>query len=185
LTLLQEIKSDLYRYNGKKSFSEFFKNFFLNRGFKIMLLFRIAKKLNKIPFIGFVIHLYYKRICNRYTIDIPIKTNIGYGIYIGHPFSIAISRDCIIGNNVNISHNATLGFKHGGDKQGSPTIKNHVYIGPNSTILGKIIINSNVVVGANSVVIEDIPDKAVVAGAPTKILSYNGSSNVINNSFHP
>lgn len=61
------------------------------------------------------------------------------------------------------------------DKKGCPIIGDNVTICANSTVIGKIRIGNNVLIGAGSVVIDDVPDNAVVVGNPAKVVSYNGA----------
>ena len=182
-SLFSLIKSDLYRYNGVISLKEFIKNFYLNKGFNLCLYFRIGQRLRKHVFLFKLYNLLYKMKCNKYTIDMPLNTDIQQGLYIGHPFSIALSKDCKIGCNVNISQGVTIGQKQIGKLKGSPTIGDNVYLGPNSTIIGKIMIGNNVVIGANSVVTKDIPDNFVMAGVPAKEISKKGSTGIVNNRY--
>ncbi len=56
------------------------------------------------------------------------------------------------------------------DPKGVPSIGNNVYISAGSRILGGINIGSNVIIGANSVVINDVPDNCIVAGVPAKVI---------------
>lgn len=79
-----------------------------------------------------------------------------------------------IGENCNIGQGVTIGIAGRGEKKGVPQIGNKVYIAPGAKIIGKIIIGNNVMIGANSVVTKDVPDNAVVAGVPAKIISYKG-----------
>lgn len=60
-------------------------------------------------------------------------------------------------------------------------IGENVYIGPGAKVFGKITIGNNVAIGANAVVTKDVPDNAVVAGIPSKILNMNGSKEIILN----
>ena len=72
----------------------------------------------------------------------------------------------IIGDNVWISQNVTIGRKEGQTEV--PTICDNVYIGPGSVIIGKITLGEGCVIGANSFVNKDVPSRMVVAGAPAK-----------------
>ncbi len=62
---------------------------------------------------------------------------------------------------------------------GFPILGDRVYLGAGAKILGPVRIGSDVVIGANAVVIRDVPDKAVVAGVPAKVLNYKGSFDFI------
>lgn len=61
---------------------------------------------------------------------------------------------------------------HEGKKAGVPTIGDNVTIYAGAKVIGNIKIGNNVTIGANSVVTNNVPDNAIVAGAPAKILRY-------------
>lgn len=175
------IKKDLYRYNGTTKFSNFVINILFNRGFKITVFYRIGNSISKNNIFFPLYKSLYILIQNKFTINLPLSTKLGIGIYIGHAFAIAINKNVVIGNNVNISQCVTIGEKQTGKKAGVPTIGNNVYIGPGSIIIGAIHISDGAVIGAGSVVTSDVPQNAVVAGVPAKILSYKGSEGIVNN----
>jgi serine O-acetyltransferase len=84
-----------------------------------------------------------------------------------------------IGKNCNLSHSVTIGYKQRGSRQGAPVIGDRVYIGPNSVLVGDIHIGNDVAIGAGSIVVKSVPDRAVVAGNPAQILSYAGSFEMV------
>ena len=65
----------------------------------------------------------------------------------------------------------TIGVELRGKRKGAPTIGNRVWIGPNATIVGKIKVGNDVLIGANSYVNFDVPDHSIVIGNPGKIIS--------------
>tara|TARA_B100000212_G_scaffold288705_1_gene229815 strand:- start:30321 stop:31232 length:912 start_codon:yes stop_codon:yes gene_type:complete len=87
-----------------------------------------------------------------------------------------------IGNNVFIGPNTTFTndkypiSKRNRKKNLKTTIKDNVSIGANATILPGIIINKNSLIGAGSVVTKDIPENAIVAGNPAKIINYKNEN---------
>jgi serine O-acetyltransferase len=117
----------------------------------------------------------------RFGIDIYPRTRIGKGFYIGHFGTIIVSSHAIIGDNCNISQGVTIGMAVRGDKKGVPEIGDRVYIGPGSKLIGKIKIGNDVAIGANAVVINDVPDNAVVVGVPGKVVSLDGSGDYVVN----
>lgn len=96
-----------------------------------------------------------------YTAQLSDNVKFGYG-----GIGVVVHSKAIIGNNVKISQNVTIGSR--GE---TPIIGDNVFIGPGSKCLGGKI-GSNVVIGANSVIINNIKDNCVVAGVPAKVISY-------------
>lgn len=116
----------------------------------------------------------------KFGIDIPYNTKIGKGFYIGHFGGIVVNGATVIGKNVNISQCVTIGMANRGPRKGCAVIGDCVYIGPGVKIVGHVKIGNNVAIGANAVVTKDIPDNAVVAGVPAKIISMDGVTGYIN-----
>lgn len=108
-------------------------------------------------------------IFNKFNSRVPYLAEIGEGTRIGiggigvviHPNSV-IGRDCVIGQQV------TLGGRVGG--AGTPIIGDNVWISPGAKCLGGRI-GSNVVIGANSVVLKEVESNSVVAGVPARLIS--------------
>jgi serine O-acetyltransferase len=109
-------------------------------------------------------------------IDIPRRTQIGEGLYIGHYGGIFVSELAKIGKNVALSQDSNIGLSGKGERRGCPTLGDDVYVGPGARVFGKITVGNNAKIGANAVVYEDIPENAVVALSPGyKIISYKGN----------
>ena len=92
---------------------------------------------------------------------------IGAGVLLAHPYATILNAEQI-GANFSFRHCTTLGAK----ANGRPTLGDNVSLGANVTIIGKIRIGNNVIVGAGSVVTKDVPDNCVVAGNPARIIRY-------------
>lgn len=179
------IRADMYRYDRQTGFFGLLKCARENPGFKFTFWLRICTYLVKRTILKYICYYLAKFVLNHYKykfgIDIPITQKIGRGLYIGHFGGIVVGADVIIGKNCNLSHGVTLGQVNRGSRKGSPIVGDNVYIGVGAKVLGKIAIGNNVAIGANCVVIKDIPDNAVVVGIPGEIISYKGSEGYVNN----
>ncbi|SEH98972.1 serine O-acetyltransferase [Rheinheimera pacifica] len=110
--------------------------------------------------------LQYHRMRSKWGIEIPRAADIGPGLYIGHNGGIVISSQVKAGKNLSISQGVTIGVSGKGIKRGVPVIGDNVYIAPGAKVFGKIFVGSNVSIGANAVVNQDVPDNSVAVISP-------------------
>ena len=182
--LILLIRSDLYRYSGNTGIRSFFYHLLFSPGFKYSFWMRKCAYLKAHPFFRHfafpVAWLVLHHLEIKYGISISYRTSIGSGLYIGHFGGIVINSNSVIGKNCNLSQGVTLGKSNRGERQGYPVVGDNVYIGPGAKIIGNIRVGDQVAVGANCVATKAIPDKAVVAGVPGRIISMNGSDGYIN-----
>lgn len=134
-----------------------------------VLFYRISRwcYLHHIPMIPQLVTLFIFLVYNS---KIPYKAKIGKGIFFGYGgMGVVVHSDCSIGDDCIICQQVTIG---GGNSRypGVPTIGNHVYMAKGSVIIGGITIGDHVTIGANAVVNKHVPDYAVVAGVPARIL---------------
>jgi serine O-acetyltransferase len=101
---------------------------------------------------------------------------LGCGCVIVHCGAIVVNGRTRVGRNLTIFHGVTIGASTCGPKAGVPTIGDGVWIGPGAKIFGKITIGNNVAIGANAVVMDDLPDNAVAVGIPARVVSHNGAA---------
>ena len=97
-------------------------------------------------------------------IEIHPGATIGKGLFIDHGMGVVIGETAEIGNDVTIYHGVTLGGtgKHKGKRH--PTIGNNVLIGTGAKVLGPITVGDNAKIGANSVVLHNVPEGATAVG---------------------
>lgn len=108
----------------------------------------------------------------RYNSKIPPTAKIGPGTKFTYGgMGVVIHANCEIGANCTIGMQVVLG---GGNNRypGVPKIGDNVYIAKGAAVIGGLTIGNNVTIGINSVVTKPIPDNAIVAGVPGKILRY-------------
>ena len=99
------------------------------------------------------------------------STIIGEGFEIYHSaHASVIGPGTIIGKNVSLRQNTTIGAKGFANSEKSPVIMDNVTIGPNVCIIGDITIGKGAVIGAGAVVVKDVPENAIVAGNPAKVI---------------
>lgn len=101
-------------------------------------------------------------------IDLPCEATVGRRFLIEHFGGIVISGDAVFGDDVVIRNGVTVGLRRTGER-GAPVIGNRVDIGAGAKILGQITIGDDVVIGANAVVIRDVPEDSLAIGVPASI----------------
>ncbi len=117
--------------------------------------------------------LIYKLIFFLYNSSVPMSAEIGEGSQFAYGgIGVVLHERCRIGRNVMISQQVTIGGRSG--LFGVPVIEDDCFLGCGAKILGPIRIGANSVVGANAVVLHDVPPGAVVAGVPARIIRLNG-----------
>lgn len=125
-------------------------------------------------------HLYFlARFISQVTrfftgIEIHPGAVIGKRLFIDHGMSIVIGETTEIGDDVTLFHEVTLGGTGKDKGKRHPTIKNNVYLSSGVKVLGPITIGENTKVGANAVVLHDLPANATAVGIPAKIVKLNG-----------
>ena len=163
------LKADLFRYQGLSGYRGLFKGF-SHISFRYVLLLRLISSNNRNSPLILISRLIKRRYDLLYGFQIPARTKIGEGFYIGHFGTIVINENAVIGKNCNITHNVTIGRTNRGKFKGSPIIGDKVWIGTGSVIVGKISIGNNVLIAPNSYVNVDVPENSLVIGNPCKII---------------
>lgn len=133
--------------------------------FKARLYYEIAHYFYKKG--NFFIARYLSEKAKRKTgIEIHPGAIIGSHFFIDHGVGVVIGETSIIGDNVTIYHNVTLGGVNSNKVKRHPTIGNNVLIGTGATILGDITIGNNSKVGAGAVVLKNVEPNNTVVGVP-------------------
>jgi len=99
--------------------------------------------------------------------DIPLNARIGGGLLIPHPNGIVVHPDAEIGPNCLLFQQVTLGTT---TRPGLPRLGANVDVGAGARILGPVTVGDHARIGANAVVLDDVPARVVVAGAPARPL---------------
>lgn len=176
--MFENIKKDLgryFHYQGKEN--EFFAvlRAIFCREFFAILVYRFGNYIycHKSIILRLVLRPFYLGLdlFVRVTcgVILPARTEIGSGFYIGHVGLLIIHPEAVIGHSCSLAHDVTIGTL-GAGKMGVPVIGDNVMVASGARILGPIRVGANVKIGANAVVITDIPDNATAVGVPARIV---------------
>jgi len=172
---------DLKRWEIK-SIEDCFYTIF-EQGVWAVILYRLSRALYliNIPilkyFIKIIAFLIFKFSELFLGISLSPGTEIGPGLCISHTGVIVIHYKVKAGKNLELGHLVTIG-ERGSRYQGAPVIGDNVCIHTGAKVLGQIRIGNNVKIGANAVVIHDIPDNATAVGVPAKIVKVRNERSV-------
>lgn len=166
----QEIKEAQKKDPAAKSFLEVL---LLYQGLHALVNYRIGHFFYKMHL--FLLARLISQISRSMTgIEIHPGAQIGRGLFIDHGMGVVIGETAIIGDNVLLYQGVTLGGTGLGKEKRHPTIGNNVVIGTGAKVLGNITIGDNSYIGANAVVIKDVPPNSTVVGVPGRITKQDG-----------
>ena len=103
-------------------------------------------------------------------VDIHPGARIGERFFIDHGAGVVVGETAVVGNDVTLYHGVTLGGTSWNKGKRHPTLGDGVMVGAGAKILGNITVGNHCRVGANSVVVEDVPDSCTVVGIPGKVV---------------
>jgi serine O-acetyltransferase len=168
------IWSDLERYRGAPTVTKLLRELIVGIGFKYLFFLRLNHYLDSRSRIWLPIQLMGRLLLRRYSlkfgIDISRFASVGPGLKIEHFGGVFVNRAARIGKHCTLCQDVTLG-----GYRGAPHLTAFVFVGPGAKLLNGIQIGTNVIIGANCVVTQDMPDNAVVVGIPAKVVSSAGN----------
>lgn len=150
--------------------------FFCYPSFQAMLFYRLAHRLWQANF--FLLGRWISQIGRWLTgIEIHPGARIGKRFFADHGMGVVIGETAVLGDDVTLYHDVTLGGVSPSEDSNNqraikrhPTLQDGVIVGSGAQVLGDIVLGRSVRVGANSVVLKDIPDGATVVGIPAKVV---------------
>ena len=175
-----KFSKDLYRYYGDKGES-LAQRILRPTELKYISLFRKTEKCKFKP-LKFFYTVRLKLMSYKTHIQIPARTKIGEGFYIGHTGRLIINPEAVLGKNINVSTGVVIGYENRGKRKGAPTFDGDCWIGANSVIVGNVKIGKDVMIAPLTFVNFDVPDHSIVVGNPARIISKeNATENYICN----
>ena len=145
----------------------------LYSGLHALILYRISNLFFKlsIPILPRIISQFGRFITG---IEIHPGARVGRGLFIDHGMGVIIGETSIVGDSVTLYQGVTLGGTGKETGKRHPTIGNNVVIGAGAKILGNISVGDNSYVGANAVVIKDVPPNSTAVGVPGRLTRQDG-----------
>jgi serine O-acetyltransferase len=182
--MLADLRLDIDRYAYMKT-GHWLKALLSNQGLWVMVQYRLSR------WVHFHVHIPGLRLMLKFLcaigqkiieiltgVELPNRAEIGGGLFMPHANGIIIHIDAKIGAYCNISQQVTVGVG-GEDPRGAPTIGDRVFLGPGAKLFGPITIGDDVAIGANAVVMKDLPNQVVAAGIPAQVVSQKGSKHLV------
>jgi serine acetyltransferase len=137
--------------------------------FAVLVSFRLRKLLRRwhVPFVNRLIRLWQTAL---YAIELGIDIELGHGVYFVHTVGTVVGGDAKIGEGCIFFGNNTIGAAR---FQGSPVIGPHTVIGAGVRVLGSVQVGAYCFLGANAVVVDQIPEGKVAVGMPARVIADN------------
>jgi serine O-acetyltransferase len=173
-TMIADFKSCIENDPAARGFWGKIEVIFTYAGFHAILLHRLAHFLHvtlRIPF--------FPRLISQITrfltgIEIHPGAQIGKGFFIDHGMGVVIGETTIVGDDCVLFQGVTLGGTGKETGKRHPTLGNNVMVSAGAKVLGNITIGDNVKIGAQSVVLKDVPSNCTVVGVPGQIVIREG-----------
>lgn len=140
-----------------------------DRRVSFYLKFILFCKKNKLNVLTEIVS---RRLQRKYGVFIASTATFDESLILRHPIGIVIGKGVEIGRDVTIFQNVTLG-KADTNINAYPRIGHGTIVYAGAVVLGDVHVGNNCIVGANSVVIRDVPDNSIAVGSPARIIPNN------------
>ena len=120
----------------------------------------------------------FETVRNVYGIELPYSARIGRRVVFEHQHGIVVHGDTVIGDECIIRQGVTLGIRRLDRLGDAPVLGRGVNVGAGAKILGKLTIGDHAEIGANAVVLDDVPPGAIAVGVPARITRHRAPAPV-------
>lgn len=128
----------------------------------------VRPKLLRAP-LSLVYRWAFRRCRNRYGIELPYSVRLGRRVVVEHQGGIVVHGASVIGDECIIRQNCTLGIRRMDRLDDAPVLGRGVHLGAGSVVLGRVHLGDGAQVGANAVVLIDVPAGALAVGVPARM----------------
>ena len=162
--MFDNLRDDLRAYGGQ----------FGAQGFWVMVVYRFGRwRYSVRPLLlrklcSVIYRILYKFVQILTGVELPCEVEVGHNFVIDHFGGIVISGFARFGSNCRIRNGVVVGLARVDDPC-APVIGDNVDIGAGAKVLGRIRVGNNVLIGANAVVVRDVPDNSIAVGVPATI----------------
>ena len=170
--MIRQIREDLAAHGGDST----------KPGFRAVAVHRfgvwrttVSPKLLRAP-LSILYRFLFRYVRNHYGIELPFSATIGRRVIFEHQSGIVVHGATVIGDDCIIRQNCTFGIRRLDRLNEAPTLGRGVDVGAGAVILGGIRIGDHASIGANAVVLQDVPPGAVAVGVPAAIKKQGPSS---------
>lgn len=136
---------------------------------KTLFFYRLARRSLRLPLLGSVLSRILWRFSLTSGCHISVAAEIQPGLSMPHATGVVIGEGAKIGKGVTIYQNVTIGTS--GAQRGYPTIEDGVTIYAGAVVVGAVSVGQGAVIGANAVVIRDVPSNGIAVGVPARFIS--------------
>jgi serine O-acetyltransferase len=140
---------------------------------------RIRPRLLRLPF-SILYNALFRYVRNHYGIEVLYTVRLGRRVVFEHQCGIVITTNSVIGDDCIFHQGVTLGIRDRNSYSGAPTLGRSVIVGAGAKILGRVFIGDGAKIGANAVVLQDVPPGATVVGIPARIVLSSRSTPIPN-----
>ena len=153
-------------------------------GFRAVAVYRfgvwrmtVRPRLLRLP-LSLLYRSLYRHCRNHYGIELPYTAKLGRRVVIEHQSGIIVHGSCEIGDDCILRQGVTLGNKSPQCPQDAPKLGRRVNVGAGAKILGLITVGDGAIVGANAVVVHDVPEGATAVGIPAQVVRVRSKANI-------
>ncbi|EKQ69035.1 serine acetyltransferase [Leptolyngbyaceae cyanobacterium JSC-12] len=159
-------------------------------GFRAIAVYRfgvwrmgVQPRLLRAP-LSVLYRMLFRKVRNTYGIELPYTAKVGRRVIIEHQSAIVIHGNCEIGDDCIIRQGVTMGNRYLERPFEAPKLGNRVNIGAGAKLFGSITVGDDANIGANAVVLNDVPPGATAVGIPAKLINTGESKQNTNGTLN-